>query len=149
VKQILVPLTRHLTLLFIAPFLVLIASCGCTKNESPILPVNRSPVLDSLVAFPDTIGPSDSTLVICFARDADGDSLVYDWLTDSRLKIQGAFPWNSHLNNQPSPERIFYNADLPNPINDSAWVYCLVRDPYGGGASRHVYITLQSAPSPR
>jgi hypothetical protein len=109
----------------------------------PVLPTNHSPVLTNLVAFPDTMGPSDSTVVVCTASDPDGDTLVYDWLTDARLTIQGAHAGDSFLNNQPSPKRTFYNANLSNPINDSAWVYCDVRDLRGGAGDRHVFITLR------
>ena len=104
-------------------------------------------MIHGLVAFPDTIGPSDSTIVVCTASDADGDTLVYDWETDARLNIQGTR--NRYLNAQLSSQHTFYNANLPNPINDSAWVYCLVRDRRGGGVGRSVFITLESPPAPR
>jgi hypothetical protein len=120
---------------------------GCHNSSTPRgspIPPNHAPVIDSLLAYPDTIGPSDSTVVVCAAHDIDGDSLVYDWQTDARLNIQGTPTWNKHLNNTHSPSRMFYNADLPNPINDSAWVYCLVRDPWGGGDARRVFIILRS-----
>jgi hypothetical protein len=136
-----------LGLLGVLPLLLLPpALLGChnaAKPTYPEFPPNHSPVIDDLIAFPDTIAPSDSTVVMCSATDPDGDSLVYDWLTDARLIIQGAHAGNSYLNNQPSPRRAFYNANLPNPINDSAWVYCDVRDLRGGGADRHVFIILR------
>jgi hypothetical protein len=117
---------------------------GCQDNEDlPTHPRNHPPVISALVAIPDTIGPSDSTVVVCTATDADGDSLVYDWQTDARLNIQGTPTWNKYVNNTRSPSRTFYNADLSNPINDSAWVYCHVRDPRGGGTGRHVFIILR------
>jgi hypothetical protein len=100
-------------------------------------------VIDALAALPDTIGPSDSTIVVCSARDPDGDPLVFDWQTDARLNIQGTPTWNKYLNEQPSPRHTFYNANIPNPINDSAWVYCSARDLRGGGFGRHVFIILK------
>jgi hypothetical protein len=114
----------------------------------PLVPTNHPPVIINLVAFPDTIGLSDSTVVVCTASDPDGDSLVYDWETDARLNIDGNSTWDKFFNNQPSPQHTFHNANLPNPINDSAWVYCAVRDPRGGGSGRHVFITLRT-PSAR
>jgi hypothetical protein len=68
----------------------------------------------------DTTGPSDSMVVVCTASDPDMDSLVYDWETDARLNIQGTRTWNKYLNQQRSPSQTFYNANLSNPINDSA-----------------------------
>jgi len=120
------------------------ALSGCQQPTTPpVYRRNNAPVVEALVAFPDTIGPSDSTIVACTASDADGDSLVYDWQTDARLNIQGTPTWNKYLNNTRSPIHTFYNADLPNPISDSAWVYCHVRDPRGGGAGRTVFIILR------
>ena len=133
----------------VALFILLILHAGvwgCREIRPripPAPPPNHNPVIDSLVAYPDTIGPSDSTLVVCYARDPDRDSLVYDWETDARLNIQGNPTWNKYLNEQPSPGRILYNANLPNPINDSAWAYCSARDQHGGGAGRHVFIILR------
>ena len=121
------------------------SGCNEMRSRPPVPPAsNHSPVIDSLVAYSDTIGPSDSSLVVCFARDSDGDSLVYDWLTDARLNIPGLPTWrNTYLNEQPSPCQIFYNSNLPNPINDSAWVYCSARDRRGGGVGRTVFIILR------
>ena len=119
---------------------------GCNEEPprpTPLIPQNHPPVITGLEAFPDTIGPSDSVVVVCSATDPDGDSLVYDWQTDARLNIQGTPTWNKYLNHQPSPRHTFYNANLPNPINDSAWVYCETRDPKGGGAGRVLFVTLR------
>src|SRR5437899_2680394 len=106
---------------------------GCGRGSNSTKPDpnawlrgNHDPVITAMVALPDTIGPSDSTVVVCTASDPDGDSLVYDWETDARLNIKDTPTWNKFFNNQPSPQHIFYNANLPNPINDSAWVYCEV-----------------------
>ena len=134
---------------FLISIALLVASCGCGNTRLPTLARNHSPVVHGLIAFPDTIGPSDSTVVVCSATDADGDTLVYDWETDARLDIAGEPTWNKYLNAQLSPRHTFYNADLSNPINDSAWVYCLVRDRRGGGADREVFIILERSPSPR
>jgi hypothetical protein len=130
--------------LLLAVLLIQPGLFGCNSDGvGVILPTNQRPIVDSLIALPDTIGPSDSTVVTCFAWDPDGDSLVYDWQTDSRLLIQGNPPWNRFLNQQHSPSHTFYNANLSNPINDSAWVYCKARDPWGGGAGRRVFIILR------
>ena len=149
-NQVPVRLARRLVLVFVAPVLVQAASCGCSKTQDPvIIPVNHSPAIDSLVAFPDTIRPSDSTVVTCYARDPDGELIVYDWETDARLRIQGNPPWDRHLNQQLSPSHTFYNANLSNPINDSAWVFCGARDLRGGGTGGRVWVLLRPATSGR
>ena len=127
-------------LLALLPLLTALA--GCEDNDLPTPPNNHSPVINTLVAFPDSIGPSDSTVVVCGAYDMDGDSLVYDWQTDARLDIQGTPTWNKNLNNTRSPSHTFYNANLGS-THDSAWVYCHVRDPRGGGTGSRVYIILR------
>jgi hypothetical protein len=130
----------------IGMLLLPVGSCGCQNHSSsPTNPAspNNAPVIDSLFATPDSIGTSDSTVVFCKARDADGDSLVYDWETDARLNIQGTPTWNKYVNQTHSPAHTFYNANLPNPISDSAWVYCEVRDLRGGSDVRTVFIILR------
>jgi hypothetical protein len=66
--------------LFLAALHVEAGICGCRSKVPTKAPyrINHSPVIDSLVAFPDTIGPSDSTVVVCYARDPDGDPLRYE-----------------------------------------------------------------------
>jgi len=131
--------------ILLATLLIQAALCGCKKEPTTVIPPqNHAPVLDSLIAYPDTIGPSDSTVVVCYARDPDGDSLAYDWLTDARLRIKGNPDWKNYLNQQRVPSLTFYNANLSNPINDSAWVYCSARDLRGGAAPRRIFIILRS-----
>jgi hypothetical protein len=114
---------------------------GCHAPSSPHR-INHNPVIDSLIAVPDTIGPSDSTVVTCFAHDIDGDSLVYDWETDGRLNIQGTPTWNKFLNQQHVPSHTFYNANITTN-SDSAWVFCEARDMLAGGVGQHVFIILR------
>ena len=119
-----------------------IGDCGCSARfDSRILrgqrkgrrETNKSgPVIASLSASTDAIGPGDSTLVSCVATDANGDTLVYDWFTDSRLVIKGNSPADHHLFNSPFNSHIFYHGTVT-PF-DSAWVECTVRDGKGGNA---------------
>jgi hypothetical protein len=59
---------------------------GCNDNPVEVKSENRSPIIFSLIVFPDIIGPTDSAIVICNAIDPDGDTLVYDWITDGKSK---------------------------------------------------------------
>jgi len=121
---------------------------GCKKTPARfILPPNDPPVMDSLTATPSSLGAGESTIVRAYATDPDGDRLVYDWLTDSRLKINGALPWDNFLYNTDSSWRGVHNADLPNRISDTAWVRCRARDGKGGEASLRIEILL-TGPTP-
>src|SRR5262245_64355438 len=64
-----------------------LSSCG---DKTPLEPVNRRPVVESLVAFPTSIAPGDSAVVVCHATDPDGDPLEFDWTSDCRLIKQGS-----------------------------------------------------------
>ena len=113
--------------------------CGSDDPARP-QPANTQPVIASLTAFPAAIGPGDSTIVICVASDAENDSLVYDWVTDSRLIIKGNSPSNHERFDSPSPFQVFYHG--PKTPFDSAWVECDVRDRRGGFTVRQVRILV-------
>ena len=115
-----------------------VGACG---NDNPVKPVNRSPVILSLTAFPSSLGPTDSAVVICNAIDANADTLVYDWFTDARLTIKGARPGEDFLYNTRENFRILYRGNVT-PVNDTAWVQCIVRDRRGGADGRIVNIIL-------
>jgi hypothetical protein len=126
----------------IAALILATVLASCQKKPATA-PENHSPTILSVIAFPDTIGPSDSTTVVCTASDQDGDSLVYDWQTDARLRVQGALTGDDGIFATRANAHVFYNANLSNPINDSAWVYCTVQDRRGGAESRIVFIALR------
>jgi hypothetical protein len=84
-------------------------------------------------AFPDNVGPSDSTVVVCEATDADGDTLVYDWITDSRFVIKGNPPDVHELYETTSNAHVFYR-NYVSPTDTTAWVQCIARDHKGGAA---------------
>ena len=129
-----------MTLRSVLCLVILLFTCiGC--DHSPTQPaVNRDPAIASLIAFPSSIGPGDSTIVICDASDADGNTLRYDWVTDARLVIKGKSPNDNVYFNSPYNTQVFYYG-IPSPF-DSAWVECDVQDGRGGVAIRKVRIAL-------
>ena len=115
---------------------------ACKRSTAPVIrPDNRSPAIQSLLAFPGRIGPGDSIIVVCEAFDADADTLVYDWFSDSRLVIKGNAPADHDLYEQRSNSHVFYYGWV-SPSDTSAWVQCIVRDHKGGGVGRIVNIAL-------
>lgn len=120
-------------------------SVGACGGHAPTTPYNLKPVILSLTVSPTTITPSDSALVVCDARDADGDPLVYDWVTDSRLRIQGALANDYALYNTHQNFRVVYPYNVAAPI-DTPWIECTARDGRGMSDSRIVRFVVRSSP---
>ena len=104
---------------------------ACDKSNPVTPPPNRDPLILSLTVFPTAIGPPDSAVAICDATDSDADSLVYDWITDTRLRIKGAGIIGTRLINSPSSSQIFYYG-TPSDSFGTAWIQCITRDRRGG-----------------
>jgi hypothetical protein len=115
-------------LILLIPIMLLTINC----DDNPVdVKENQRPIIFSLIVFPDTISMEDSAIVICNAMDPDGDTLVYDWITDSRLRIKGANPpWDTRLFNTFENSRIFYPNQDHSPF-DTVWVQCFARDRKG------------------
>ena len=105
------------------------SGCGA---KTPLQPVNRSPVVQSLVAFPTSIAPGDSAIVVCHATDPDGEPVVFDWTSDCRLVKQGA-PEDFTAYQRGNTLVVYGGACSHAPV-DTGWVRCDVRDGRGGGA---------------
>ncbi len=134
-------MSRSMQFIMIAVTLATGLSLSACSEKPPSRPVNHNPVISSATATPPEMGPGDSTVITVIATDQDGDTLVYDWDTDLRLRIKGNPP------NYPVKTHTFNNAETfyPNytPIDlDTVWVVCSTRDRIGGVASRVDYITL-------
>jgi hypothetical protein len=111
---------------------------ACTAcHKSPTQPANHSPVMVSLSVMPAAIAPSDSAAITCIATDQDGDTLVYDWETDLRLRIKGASPNVPVKYNTFNNTEIFYPNYAP-ADSDTVWVVVTVRDRRGGAAVRPI-----------
>lgn len=119
-----------------------VGSCDTARS---VRPTNRSPVIQSLVVFPTTIGPGDSAIVLCMATDPDGDTLVYDWFSDCRIVKKGSSPHSGgSLNNQYDPGIVVYPGQCMDAPIDTGWISCGVRDRRGGGSyARIVHIIVR------
>ena len=128
-------------ILFLA---IIILNINC--NDSSVdIKENQQPVILSLTVFPDTINLSDSAIVTCNAMDPDGDTLVYDWISDARLKIKGVVPEDDiRLYNTFENSHIFYARNINNrPLIDTAWVQCFARDRKGKSDARLILFIVK------
>jgi len=129
---------KKLILLIGLNMVVTLNSC----SENPVKSENHRPIIFSLSVFPDVISLSDSAIVICNAIDPDGDTLVYDWITDARLRIKGANPQgDTRLFNTFENSRIFY-PNKNHPPLDTVWVQCFARDRKGKSDAELILFTV-------
>ena len=133
---------RSKTWQVLVPALIIPASIGACGDHNSVTPKNHNPVMSSLLASPQVLGPSDSALVTCNASDPDGDRLVYDWVTDARLRIKGS-PFGVYLFDSPNSSQVFYVGILRAAV-DTAWIQCTVRDHRGGGDARILFLFLHA-----
>lgn len=130
---------------WIVPALVLGAvlwMSGCAA-KTPLEPVDRSPVVQSLLAFPSSIGPGDSAIVMCVATDPDGDQLVFDWTSNCQLLKQGESASSPTVFSRGNTLVVYVGSCAQAPL-DVGWVSCDVRDRRGGGAyAGSVHIVIQ------
>ena len=130
---------RFLGLVLVRAFAAAIGAC----EEYATRPVNRYPIITSIVAFPTVLRLGDSTIVTVTASDPDGDTLVYDWEAYNGLVTKNRANSNdTHVYHTSSPSRVFYLVSRPTTY-DTAFVFCAVRDVRGGYVGRTVVFTLQ------
>jgi hypothetical protein len=91
-------------------------------------------IIKSLTAFPNVIGLQDSVIIICNAYDPDGDTLVYDWITDGKVRIKDGQAGGYFLYHTFENSRIVYPRESLAPP-DTCWVQCFARDVKGGQAA--------------
>jgi hypothetical protein len=111
---------------------VLTCLTGCGV-KTPLQLAFHSPVVQSLVAFPTTISPGDSAVVVCQATDADGDTVLFDWSSDCRLIREGDSN-SSFTSYSRGGSLVVYPGPCVRAPLDTGRVSCSVRDGKGGGA---------------
>jgi hypothetical protein len=124
-------------------FAVILALGACA--DTPTSPQNHRPVILSLAAFPEVARASDSILVVCQAVDADSDTLVYDWITDGRLRIRDARKGEHSLYNTRESFMVLY--PVPTVVHvpvDTPWVQVFARDRRGMSAQQVVRFIVRS-----
>lgn len=129
---------RHAWLRALLLVLVALAIGAC--KEYATRPYERVPTISSVEWTPSSLGPGDSLVVTVHASDPDGDTLVYDWFTDARLRIQGASA-GVYLYGSSSNSRRFYRSTT-SASPDTAWIRCYARDQRGGSDGRILLIPL-------
>lgn len=111
--------------------LALAAGLEACDTATPLQPVHRNhvPVVQSLTAFPTTLAPGDSAVVVCSATDADGDRLYFDWYSDCRLLKKGSR--GGDILTGP-PQLVVYAGTCGQVPLDTGWVHCEVWDGKSG-----------------
>jgi len=109
-----------------------VAACSTTTPLEPVHP-NQDPVVQSLTAFPTTLAPGDSAIVVCSVTDADGDRLQFGWSSDCRLLKKGNVLGSETLYNA-SRSLVVYAGKCNKAPVDTGWVTCEVWDDKGGFA---------------
>ena len=113
----------------VALALILLGTAAC-DHKAPTTPVNHPPVITGITMSTQVIGPSDSAVVTIHATDPDGDTLVYDWMGTTAIRIKGA-PGIVYIYNSPIDSAVFfYNA--PGTGVDTVRIECSTRDRRGG-----------------
>ena len=135
------PFRRASTLATLA-VLLLPATSGCGSDD-PVRPVNREPVITQAIIFPASIGATDSAIVVLTATDPDGDPLVYDWITDSRLRVRNSrdFDPNHLFNTTENSQVVVYGAS--GSPGETGWIQCFARDRRGGSVAVMLYLELR------
>ena len=133
---------RNYTVNLLPLVIVLVGMTGCLIENTTQVKQNQLPEIISLSVFPEYLASTDSAIVICEALDPDGDTLVYDWFTDSRLRIKGTTETDFDLYHTSEKSRIFYPRNLRNVFPDTLHVTCTVRDVKGGSSSKMVLFYL-------
>jgi hypothetical protein len=118
------------------------AACASPGTSPDPTSGNRRPVILHLAAFPEVTFATDSVLVVCQAMDPDCDTLVYDWITDARMRIKGARDGEYSLYNTFESFQVFYPA-VHGPA-DTAWVQCFARDRRGKSAQQVIVFVIRS-----
>lgn len=84
-----------LTILFIGTILFL---SSCDKEQTPVIPKNNIPAIDSLKASKTRVRVESEIEIIAFAHDKDNDSLQYNWSSKRgsfRRQLSNSIIWKA------------------------------------------------------
>ena len=123
---------KRLKLIFVL-FILLLSNNGC--NDNPAIPEDQRPIILSLTIFPQIIAMGDSAIVVCNAMDPDADTLVYDWISDGRVRIKGIPTYDHSEYNTFENYLTIYPTHVATAPYDTLWVQCFARDRKGKSAS--------------
>ncbi len=117
-------------ILFILFFMGLFS---CSKQNPAANEENTPPVINTIIALPDSIGFNESIMIFCCARDEDGQSLTYRW--NSHLIGTFQSPATDSVVTWTAPE-----------CNCQPWIICTVSDPDGASATDSVRVFIIDTP---
>ncbi len=109
--------------------LLLLGIFSCSKQNSTESTENNPPVINTIIALPDSAGFNESIMIFCCARDEDGQSLSYQWSSH----LIGTF--------QPPAADSIVTWTAPE-CNCQPWIICTVTDPDGTSATDSVQVFI-------
>ena len=83
----------------------------------------------------------NSLISVCVAIELDDDTLVYDWITDGRVRIKGT---DSHwLFHTSANTHVSYPTEIVDAPADTCWVQTIARDVRGGSNAGVVFFIVR------
>lgn len=85
--------------------------------------------------------PGDSAVIVVSASDPDGDTVVFDWYADGRIRLKDA-PLVVYRFGSPADSQVVYFEHAVAPV-DTARIYYFVRDPMGETIGGSIMLQLR------
>ena len=118
--------TKMRLILFILFFMGLFS---CSEQNPAASEENTPPVINTMIALPDSVSFNESTMIFCCARDEDGQSLTYQW--SSHLVGTFQSPATDSIVTWTAPE-----------YSCQPWIICTVSDPDGASATDSIRVFI-------
>ncbi len=112
---------------FLLFILLALGIFNCSKQNTIESSENNPPVINTMIALPDSVEFNSSIMIFCCARDADGEALSYQW--DSKAIGTIKPPGLDSVITWIAPD-----------YHCQPWIICTVSDPNGASASDSVLV---------
>ena len=114
---------------FVFFILFIIGIFSCSEPNPAASEENNPPVINRMIALPDSVGFNESIMIFCCALDEDGQSLTYQW--------------SSHLIGTFQPPAMDSVVTWTAPeCYCQPWLICTVTDPDGASATDSIQVFI-------